>query len=197
MQLDTFEQKAWDLLADSIQDRHSPLRTLSLVTLSKGKPKVRGLILRAIDPEELYLELHTDVRSGKWEQVSTDPSCALLGWYPEEKLQIRIEGRARCFHKDEMAQAAWSQLPLPSRLSYSSTLSPGTRITSAEIGQKAYTAYARLDQLDTDPWQANFGLIRVSISEMELLKIGREGHWRATYGYQGGYPAREASWLVP
>ncbi|MEO1451032.1 MAG: hypothetical protein AAFV07_15995, partial [Bacteroidota bacterium] len=61
----------------------------------------------------------------------------------------------------------------------------------------AYTAYADREDGDHAAWRMHFGVIRIKVTEMELLRLGREGHLRARFAYAGVYPAGQANWLVP
>ncbi|MEO1452110.1 MAG: pyridoxamine 5'-phosphate oxidase family protein, partial [Bacteroidota bacterium] len=140
MEIRAFEQDAWDLLRRAAHDKRSPLRSLTLVTVSNGLPKARMLILRSVEAATPILELHTDIRSAKWQQLQQQPQCALLGWHPRKRLQIRLTGLASLHHEDTTSQAAWEGLGAATRLSYSAVMAPAHEVDSAQSGQKAYTA---------------------------------------------------------
>lgn len=197
MNLIEFEQHAWDLLRRAMHDRHSPLRNLTLATDSGSGPDMRILVLRGVRQSACVLELHTDIRSAKWQHLSQTPDCALLGWHPRHRLQIRIRGNAQLHHENSVAREAWDQISAATRLSYSAMMAPATRVHSAEAGQASYIKYEDRNQANASAWYPHFGVIRISVHRMELLQLGREGHLRAEFGYQGKFPATDGHWLVP
>lgn len=195
--LPTFETEAWDLLRRASLDRHSPLRNLTLATISEGLPQLRILILRQVGKLVPMVELHTDIRSAKWPQLQSQAGCALLGWHPRHRLQLRLSGQAQLHHQDELASEAWAALPDSTRLSYSAIMRPAQPVATPAEGQKAYTAYEERHSASSADWKAHFGVIRIQISALEVLRLSRAGQLRARFQYAGSLPADTAQWLVP
>ncbi|MGO7594297.1 pyridoxamine 5'-phosphate oxidase family protein, partial [Rhizobium leguminosarum] len=72
--------------------------------------------LRRVDVARRVLEIHTDVRSPKWKEISANPLVTILGYGPQQKVQLRLQGSAELNGTaSECATEAWSLLPRSTR----------------------------------------------------------------------------------
>jgi pyridoxamine 5'-phosphate oxidase len=186
--LDAFREAAFGLLAHAADEPSHPLHIISLATLAPdGAPRLRGVVLRAFVPPERLLLIHADQRSAKTGEIGRDPRCAILGYDPDARLQLRLEGTALVHHQDAAARAAWQQVSPGSRQIYRITPESGRAVA---------------DEADIDPHGLaeaeafrNFALIRFTFRRADILFLGNDRHRRAQSVWQDG--AMHSTWIVP
>jgi len=152
-----------DGLTRAAKDKKSPWRWPVLCTRGEPYPGARMLVLRAFDRGALEIELHTDARSAKLDDLRTDPACALLFFDTGSMVQLRLDGRAHVL-TGEAATAAYERAP--------------------ESSLDNYRGFAPGDDLDaphtapSDDAAGNFAAIRITLERADLLVISRDGHER-------------------
>ncbi len=187
--LDATLVEAWRLLVQGARDRRAAFHTPVVASLrGDGRPGVRTVVLRAVDPDLRVLRFHTDRRSTKHGEIAADPRVAMLFYDPAAKVQICIDGLAARHASDEIADLAWRQTKPMSRACYRVSPGPGTLIEdpSAAIGG---------DAGDGEAGRENFAAITVAIDAVEWLYLAARGHRRARFRWDG--QALSATWLVP
>ncbi|MSO92663.1 MAG: hypothetical protein EXQ86_04590 [Rhodospirillales bacterium] len=149
---------AWALMQDGQAKRESPLRTPVLATTGlDGAPAVRTVILRAVDAERRTLQVHTDARSAKVQEITAEPRVQVVFHHPQENVQIRATGTATVRRGDARDRAAWAATVPPVRRAYMGEDVPGTpsavptggfpaayigRLPSAEESDPAFQDFA-------------------------------------------------------
>lgn len=188
--LDGSLAEAWRLLQDGVADRKAPFHTPSVATVAgDGTPRVRTVVLRKVDAEARWLQVHTDRRSGKVAELSANPAAALHFYDPEAKVQLRLRGRAAVHADDAVADAAWAATRPFSRACYRIDPGPGTPLAAPD-------GYAEPEPDDPEVGREIFRVIRVSIAEIEWLYLAAQGHRRARFAWDAD-GRLEAGWLVP
>lgn len=87
--LDEMLAHAWRQLARGVEDRRSPFHTPSVATIGlDGRPRVRTVVLRGVEPSGARLRVHTDARAGEIAEFDADPRVALHGY--------DAKGNSRC-----------------------------------------------------------------------------------------------------
>lgn len=177
---DTFRR-----LSRGVADRRSPWRTPSLATVGlNGRSRTRIVVLRAFDPPDRRLTVHTDIRAGKVAEVRADPAVSVLLWDPAAQIQVRLEGYADLLAGDTEARGEWDRLHPGSRLSYRAKQTPGTPLADPSA----------LELLPEEKAFDNFMVIRITIRSLDWLQLSRERQRRAQFSW--GANASQA-WLVP
>ena len=127
--LTALDTDAWAQLKASADNKSGPLRNLTLCTTDNShQPQARILILRHSNAHTRELWFHTDLRSGKWQELSHNNRVSVLGYDPQRQLQLRFTGRATLHPpKTELTTKAWSGLPDWTRRTYSGE-PPGTPV---------------------------------------------------------------------
>jgi hypothetical protein len=70
----------WTLLERGAADRRSAFHTLAVATTGlDGRPRVRTVVSRRVDPPARAVRFHADSRSAKVAELRADPRLALLG----------------------------------------------------------------------------------------------------------------------
>ena len=172
--------RAWALLERGARDPGTPANRPTLGSIGADGPALRTVVLRAADRTTGVLDIHSDARAGKVAQLRADPRAALHVWDPDTSLQLRIAAEARVHTGDGIAEAALAALPDRSRALYRAIPAPGTPIARPEE--------ARFDGPEV------FALIRLHLTRIEVLHLGRERHRRAVFTATDGWAG---AWRVP
>lgn len=187
---------AWRQLARGVKDRRSPFHTPSVATIGRdGRPRLRTVVLRGVEPATARLRFHTDARADKVAELAADPRIALHAYDPQGKFQVRIEGRAIVHGDDALAEQAWRASRMASRVCYATAPAPGSAI--GEGGDFRLPA----DEGEILAGRRNFCAVEVVAQTLETLYLAHDGHRRARFvleaGEAGEAAPREACWLVP
>ena len=90
--LKEMHEYAWSLITRGTVDKRSPARHPTLGTNGIfGMPELRTVVLRHADQMAAKLEVHTDLKSRKIEELKINPKVGLHIWFPKNKLQIRLK----------------------------------------------------------------------------------------------------------
>ena len=170
----------WSLLERGVAEADHPMRLVALATVdAEGRPQARHVVLRAANRAEGWLELHTDLSTPKVAQIRRRPDATILAWSPEDRLQIRAEGRVDIRTGARVA-ALWQGVPPESRVSYGTRPNPGSPIA----GPYDYAKPA-------DP--ARFAVVRLTVRALDLVHLP-DRHRRARYDRADGFAG---TWLAP
>ncbi|MGW5957624.1 pyridoxamine 5'-phosphate oxidase family protein [Methylorubrum thiocyanatum] len=188
--LDGFRAEGWRRLAEGVANRHSPFHTPALATVdAAGRPRLRTVVLRAVEAGERSLRFHCDRRSDKAREIAQSGRAALHVYDGQTKLQLRLEGRARPHHDDAVADAAWAGALAMSRVCYGIEPAPGTALATGD-------AYALPGE---DPearlGRENFCAVVLTAERMDLLYLDRRGHRRAVFCREG--EDWSGTWVAP
>jgi len=181
--------EAWRRFEAGIQDRKSGFHTVQLATMATdGAPSVRTCVLRAVDPDARWLQVHTDRRGRKPAELRHEPRIAMHAYDPAAKIQVRAMGTGVIHTDDDVADTAWARTRWFSRECYRLQPGPGTPLDlpdAAEIPAVTDQAIGR----------ENFAVLRLHVRRMEWLYLAAAGHRRALFDWSSG--EMRASWLVP
>ena len=93
-------EKAWLLLEDAARNRHSPMHTPVLVSCGKDHTaRARTVVQRDSVRTTRELHIHTVSRSARVEELHRQPTCQVLTYHPDEKIQLRLDATA-IIHQD-------------------------------------------------------------------------------------------------
>jgi pyridoxamine 5'-phosphate oxidase len=175
---------AWALLVRAAADPRHPCRVVQLATTgTDGAPHLRTVILRAVDPAERVLRIHTDRRSAKVAEIAAEQRVALLAWNPRAGVQLRLSGRAEVLMRGSAWQAAWNATSPRSRLDYAQADPPGTYVPAPPAAPS-----------HPEP-ERNFAVILVTIDRLEWLRLAPGAHRRASFAWDSG--VAQGTWRVP
>jgi hypothetical protein len=190
--LDETLREAIRLLTRAVADRRSSLHTPTVATIGlDGRPRSRIVVLRGFDSRERTVRFHTDIRSEKVREMSSDPRIAVLFYDPVTKVQIRIEGQAQLHHGDAIAEKAWQNSQAMSRHCYATKPAPGSAIPDGS----AFDVPKGREL--TDDGKSNFVAVVIRFDRLEWLWLGSDGHRRALFSWPVWQGEPHAEWLVP
>lgn len=187
MTLDEVRADAFRSLSRGVADRRSAFRSPALGTVGlDGRPVVRTVVLRAFDAQARTLTVHSDVRAGKISEIKANPAVTLHVWDSSAQVQIRVSGDASMLIGED-ARPDWTRLHVGSRTAYTVRPNPATTL--------ADPATADAERLDEDAAFANFAVLRIRLTGLEWLHLGRDGHRRAIFEWTGEDMTQR--WVVP
>ena len=172
-----------------------PLRTAMLATAAEPGPTARTVILRNAHSAARHLVFHTDARSAKLREISSNPAVAWLFHHPGEQLQIRAAGTAAVLHITDLVREAWTATPTLSRVNYCTLLPPGTPLAAPDAGLPAAWRHREPTREETEIGWANFTVVTTTITRFDWLLLRPCGARRARFDWDGS--AWAAEWLVP
>ncbi|MGX6649211.1 pyridoxamine 5'-phosphate oxidase family protein [Maricaulaceae bacterium MS644] len=163
-----------DILTRAANEKKSPWRWPVLATKGGAYPGARMLVVRAFNRAALEIELHTDARSAKLDELQAAPACALLFFDKGSMVQLRVDGRARILH-GEARDAAFARAPQGSMDDYRGR-APGDDPDAPASAPSPDAA-------------ANFAAISIRMERADLLVIARGGHERRFVDFTADPPA--------
>lgn len=156
-------------------------RWLQLASVAAdGSPRVRTLVFRGW-AGSAQLDLLSDARSAKAGELALQPAVELCWLLPRARAQFRLRGRV------EPLDAAREQRE---RERHWRTLSPAARALwdwpPPGAPLDANVSFAA-ECSEAEPMPASFLLLRIGLSQVELLDLNRHPHsrrrWRAESGW--------------
>ncbi len=184
--------RAFDLLARAAADRRSPMHTPSVASIGlDGAPRSRTVVLRHFDRGERCLRFHTDIRSEKYAELTSDPRISTLFYDADKKVQLRLSGMASLHVTDEIADGAWAASQAMSRHCYATEPAPGSAIMEGG----AFSIPKGRDL--TEVGRPHFCAVRIKFSKLEWLWLGSDGHRRALFEWDNAASTPVMRWLVP
>lgn len=184
--LDAILAAAWQALGAAVADRASPMRTPALATVGcDGRPAVRTVVLRGVDPARRRLVVHTDARSVKTTELAARPHVALLAYDPGAALQLRIEGEATLRHRDDVTRTAWASLAPASRAAYRTDPAPGQPVAH----------WSRVSLVPEAAAADRLMVVEIALAALDWLHLSMPRHRRARFRWHGS--RLDAAWLAP
>lgn len=174
-------QQIWKELGRATQDRHHAWRTPVLATADKnGAVNARTVVVRSVDVASQTLQIFTDRRSPKVQEIVNEPKAVFVFWSARLNWQLRVRVSIAHQTSGPQVESQWQRVKQTvAAADYLAALAPGSPIpeASAEL--------ALLQQTD------NFTLLIAHVAEIDWLELGRTGHRRACLT-QGAW-----QWLTP
>lgn len=185
MTLDSFLHDALHEISRGTKDRRHPYRFVIFNTITDDYPDTRMVVLRRFDRQELKLDIYTDYRSNKIQQLKITPRASILLWHPSKKLQIKLMIDAQLVDGEER-EKRYQELPVSGQHGYNTEENPGSPKADLESAHLWRTKY------NSD----FFSIIRGKIGKIEILQLQGKEHLRASYEFLGT-EVTEQHWLVP
>ena len=184
------------LLTRGIKDRKSCFHYTVLSTINNDSHESRTVILRSFNEENFELNIHSDLRSEKINQIIKNKNISCLFYNDKKKIQIRINGQAEI---EKSYKPSWEKLTNWSKRCYLSTAKPGIEITEPSSGFPDKFINDPPNDTDSIKGLKNFSVIRIIISRIEWLYLASQGHRRAIFEIEkkGLLIKVKKKWLAP
>ena len=181
---------AFGRLEKAAKSRNDDLHLLVLSTIdSRFNPQARTVVIREFDKDNLSLRFHTDSRSTKLFEISSNKKISLLGYDSKNKLQIRISGEAEIIKIDKILKEIWGKMHPMSRECYRVTEAPGKEVNT--IDEVMFEEEGK----DGNNGFKNFSVVNCHITSLETLYLHSAGHIRCLY--ENNNNELIGKWIVP
>ena len=187
------QKKVWDLLTDAVKNRNSEFRTPVFICGDGKDLDGRVVVLRKADSEKNFIQFHSDIRSSKINKIKKNPSCSILFYGKEEKIQLRLKIDCEINYKNDIAKESWEKTGHISRKCYLVTNGPGTESDKPTSGLDNKFDNFDFTKEESEAGYKNFCVIRCNIKSIEWLYLAAKGHRRALFDLENN----KKNWLVP
>ena len=188
------KKKIWDLLTNAVKDRSSEFRTPVFICGNDKDLDGRVVVLRKADQKNNIIQYHSDIRSSKIEKIKKNPSCSILFYGKEEKIQLRIKATCEINYNNEVSRESWKNTGHISRKCYLVTNGPGTLSDKPTSGLDNKFDNFNFTKEESEAGYKNFCVIRCKIKSIEWLYLAAKGHRRALININN---PKNFTWLVP
>ena len=188
------EKKVWELLSTAVKDRSSEFRTPVFICGNDKDLDGRVVVLRRADQKNNFIQYHSDIRSSKIEKIKQNPSCSILFYGKEEKIQLRVKAECNVHFDDKVTKESWEKTGHISRKCYLVTHGPGTVSNTPTSGLDNKFDNFDFTKEESEAGYKNFCVIRCKVKSIEWLYLAAKGHRRALIDLNG---SKKFTWLVP
>ncbi len=194
--LEDIEKACWQkILNGSLRFKdafHNPV----ISNVNEHGVNSRVVVLRRVEALKKSLFFHTDVRSGKWQDLKKENKLSCVFYDMPGRVQIRLAGTASLHTSDNIADEAWAKSSMSSRKIYLGEQGPSQKSTSATSGLPATFNTNDPSEQESLAGRKNFGIICMKANWMEWLWLNSRGHRRASFTYENDI-LKHYTWLVP
>lgn len=188
-ELDHILDSIWDSVELGATLSKHPFRRAVLATFDGVSPQMRTVILRYSNRERRCIQIYSDLRSTKIQEISEHPKISLLFYDQQESIQIRLNGTATVESGGSHLKTIWAGLPIENKINYATPARPGSQ------ADDPVSAFPVVDAQVPDFAFKNFSVITLVVDQIDWLRLGVAGHYRAKFqfrnnGFTGG-------WVVP
>ena len=188
------QKKIWSLLTDAVKNRNSEFRTPVFICGDNKDLDGRVVVLRKADPNNNFIQFHSDIRSSKISKIKKNPSCSILFYGKQEKIQLRLKIDCEINYKNQITKESWEKTGHVSRKCYLVTNGPGTKSEKPTSGLDNKFDSFDFTKEESEAGYKNFSVIRCKIKSIEWLYLAAKGHRRALIDLNG---SKKFTWLVP
>jgi len=188
-------KRVWKSLDLGTLQRKHPFHLPVFGSICDQEPSLRIVVLRRFWRRPPMLAFHSHTGSPKINQLKANPNVYWLFYSPEDRLQVRIKGKAELHTKDELADEQWVSTELFSRRCYVGE--PPTQES------RKPTSGLPEDLIDREPTheeseegRANFVVVTSTIDEVDCLEMSVKGHRRSLFRWHENGEL-ETKWLTP
>ena len=107
------------ILNNAVENAKTLFHTLAVSSIDNNQIATRIMVLREFNLKERYIRFHTDYRAAKIDHYSENNSASVLGYDPNLKIQIKLQGSISVHYNDYLTQAAWEGSTTRSKKCYS------------------------------------------------------------------------------
>jgi len=183
-----------DLVRGSVDKKH-PYQRAVVGTVGGGVSNLRTIVLRNADSEIHRLFFHTDQRSAKVSDLLDNPILSWLFYHPKRQIQLRISSEIKIHLEDETSKYFWDKGSTNSLKGYTGPYAPGTLLINYSHNVKDGLLDKTPERHEIESGYKNFTIIEALVTEIEYLRLGRNGHKRIEFSLKN----REwvACWVAP
>ena len=174
------------ILNNAVENAKTLFHTLAVSSIDNNQIATRVMVLREFNLKERYIRFHTDYRAAKIDHYSKNNSASVLGYDPNLKIQMKLQGSISVHYNDQVTQAAWEGSSTRSKKCYS--VKGGSTLEISD--PKEYD----LKDGNIEDGYMNFAVLKFSFNNLEFLHLKSSGHRRALHSWN---ESLTSTWLVP
>ena len=174
------------ILNNAVENAKTLFHTLAVSSIDNNQIATRVMVLREFNLKERYIRFHTDYRAAKIDHYSENNSASVLGYDPNLKIQIKLQGSISVHYNDYLTQAAWEGSTTRSKKCYS--VKGGSTLEISD--PKEYD----LKDGNIEDGYMNFAVLKFSFNNLDFLHLKSSGHRRALHSWN---ESLTSTWLVP
>jgi len=179
--------KSADLVLSDAVTNATTLFHTPVVSSIKGKEVVsRVMVLREFNLANKIMRFHTDYRAAKIKQFTENNSVSVIGYDPDLKIQIKLQGKIRVHYDDGVTESAWKESNGRSKKCYS--IKDGS--TKEILEPSEYD----IKDFEVEDGYENFAVLIFNFNSLEFLYLKSSGHRRAIHRWGNDL---KSTWLVP
>ena len=174
------------ILIRAVDDAKSLFHTPVVSSIKNNQITSRVMVLREFDLEGRKMRFHTDYRASKIHHYEEDSSATVIGYDPEIKIQIKLQGNMSIHYDDETTKLAWDNSTPRSKKCYSVKGGSSKEISNPEEYD--------IKDFEVEEGYKNFAVLVFHFNSLEFLYLKSSGHRRAIHKWNDEY---DSKWLVP
>ena len=174
------------ILINAVDDAKSLFHTPVVSSIKNNQITSRVMVLREFDLRDRKMRFHTDYRASKIHHYEEDPSATVIGYDPEIKIQIKLQGNMSIHYDDETTKLAWDNSTSRSKKCYSVKGGSTKEISNPEEYD--------IKDFEVEEGYKNFAVLVFHFNSLEFLYLKSSGHRRAIHKWNDEY---DSNWLVP
>ena len=193
--LDEVYSKTWKLLNEGLRNRDASFHIPVFICGDKNKFDGRIVVLRGVDKKEKKIWFHSDIRSNKVKILKSNSKSNLIFYDKSEKIQLRISGKVKINHLNNVSKKAWTKTVHMSRQCYLGNKAPGSNVNIPTSGLSEKIDNLKYTLEESEIGYKNFCVIETYIKSIEWLYLAAKGHRRAYFDLNK--KQLEKKWLIP
>ena len=174
------------ILIRAVDDAKSLFHTPIVSSIKNNQITSRVMVLREFDLKDRKMRFHTDYRASKIHHYEEDSSATVIGYDPEIKIQIKLQGNMSIHYDDETTKLAWDNSTSRSKKCYSVKGGSSKEISNPEEYD--------IKDFEVEEGYKNFAVLVFHFNSLEFLYLKSSGHRRAIHKWNDEY---DSKWLVP
>ena len=174
------------ILIRAVDDAKSLFHTPVVSSIKNNQITSRVMVLREFDLKDRKMRFHTDFRASKINHYEEDSSATVIGYDPDIKIQIKLQGNMSIHYDDEITKGAWDNSTPRSKKCYSVKGGSTKEISNPEDYD--------IKDFEVEEGYKNFAVLVFHFNSLEFLYLKSSGHRRAIHNWNDEY---DSNWLVP
>ena len=161
------------ILINAVDDAKSLFHTPVVSSIKNNQITSRVMVLREFDLEGRKMRFHTDHRASKIHHYEEDSSATVIGYDPEIKIQIKLQGNMSIHYDDETTKLAWDNSTPRSKKCYSVKGGSSKEVSNPEDYD--------IKDFEVEEGYKNFAVLVFHFNSLEFLYLKSSGHRRAIH----------------
>ena len=169
-------------LQKAIKDGKHEYHCFYLATINKKEPKIRTVVLRALNENKNTLSFHTDLRSDKVKEIQSNRNVSALFYDKKRRIQIRIQGDAQLDKNSNKLKKIWSSMRPESKLCYMGPFAPGEKLDQFQPNLPNHNAQ-NITTKNNKKGYENFCRVTIYVGSLDWLQLEHSGHQRIYFSF--------------